>query len=309
MSHFTVAASEETFRKLFRKVRDTVRASASGSGGGGTFRYSWEAGFELRGGTIDLQSSNSVRISELDVVYTPLKLRLEIDIPQVCIGGFCIIPKPWPWSGCLLRAPRICIFSANPDIVVPINLSGLIQSEISGAFRIRTRYYTSPLLSSTVSYLDAEDRGQPSEWRFYLDPIWLDIDPIDVADTIGNILEAVITNAINGLLGWLPGWARDVLSWIFGNIIGFIRRILDIADDIDEWLSNLLGVSIGLLDWVLTIVADYFANRYPILKIEDPYPILDYDGALIPVKVPLLNMGVNVADTEMVLTADVGATL
>jgi hypothetical protein len=120
-------------------------------------------------------------------------------------------------------------------------------------------------------------------------------------------LDQAIENVVDGLLGFLPGWARDLIKAILGPIVDLVRVILDIADDIDEWLSNLLGISIGILDFVATIVADYFADRYPIFEFEDPFPILDYEGALIPVKIPVRAVGVNVTDDEMILTADVGA--
>ena len=96
--------------------------------------------------------------------------------------------------------------------------------------------------------------------------------------------------------------AKDELSRL-----DLIREILDIADDIDEWLSNLLGVSIGILDFVLTAVADFLAKRFPIFEVEDPYPVLDYDGSLIPVKIPLIGMDVKITEDEMILTSNVGA--
>jgi hypothetical protein len=305
MSHLTVAASENTVRKVFAKVRDQIAESTSGSADLGPFTVSWNVGFRLENGTLDLQSNNSVLLSELDVVYDPLKLTLGIDLPEVCVGGFCIIPSPF--GGCWLRAPRICVFSADPDISLPINLSGLIRSEISGAFRVKTRYFVDPGRTPTMTDLDAEDADVPNKWQVLLDPIWLDIDPLDIPDIVGNILDQAIDNAVDDLLGWLPGWAKDLIKAILGPIVDLVRAILDIGDDIDEWLSNLLGVSIGILDFVLTIVADYFANRYPILQFEDPFPILDYEGPLIPVKVPLRNPAVTVNDVEMVVTIDVGA--
>ena len=48
-------------------------------------------------------------------------------------------------------------------------------------------------------------------------------------------------------------------------------------------------------------------DRPPRLEFEDPFPILDYEGPLIPVKIPVRGVGVNVTDDEMILTADVGA--
>ncbi|MBL0063124.1 MAG: hypothetical protein IPP40_16995 [bacterium] len=66
----------------------------------------------------------------------------------------------------------------------------------------------------------------PDKWNIYLDPVWMDIDLIDIADTVGNILDAAIENAVDNLLGWLPGWAKDAIEWILGSIwISFARRL------------------------------------------------------------------------------------
>jgi len=303
MDHFTVATSEKTFRKLFEKVRDNVSESTSGNVDLGPFSLSWNLGFRLEDGSIDLQGDNSVLISELDVVYDPVQLTFGIDIPEICIGGFCIIPTPF---GCALRAPRICVFSADPDISLPLDISGLVESELSGSFRIKTRYFVDPARTAGMTDLDAEDAGVPNKWQFLLDPIWLDIDPLDISDTVGNILDQAIENAVDTLLGWLPGWAKDLIKAILGSIVDLIREILDIADDIDEWLSNLLGVSIGILDFVLTAVAGFLAKRFPIFEVEDPYPVLDYNGSLIPVKIPLIGMDAKITEDEMILTSNVG---
>jgi hypothetical protein len=304
VSHLTVAVSEKTVKTVFATVRDKIKDSTSGSKDLGPFSVAWNIGFRLEGGDLDLQADNSVKISELDVIYDPLKLTLGLDLPEICVGGFCLI---WTPFGCALRLPKICVFSADPDISIPIDIGGLVQSEISGAFRINRRYFVDPGRTPGMTDLDAEDANVPNKWQFLLDPIWLDVDLIDVADTVGNILDAAIDSAVDGLLGWLPGWAKDLIKAILGPIVDLVRAILDIGDDIDEWLSNLLGVSIGILDFVATVVADHFANKHPIFEFEDPFPILDYSGALIPVKIPVLNPAVNVNDVEMIVSADVGA--
>ena len=146
----------------------------------------------------------------------------------------------------------------------------------------------------------------PNKWQLFLNPGWLDIDLIDIADTVGNILDAAIDAAVDGLLGGLPGWVRDLIRVILGPIVALIRAILDIGDDIQEWLSNLLGVSLGLFNTVVTLVADYFANRYPFLQFEDPIQVLEQAGGLIPVKVPIRDLDVLVTDDEMVVSANVG---
>ncbi len=305
MAHMTVAASEKAFQLVFERARDSFAISKSDSGSWGPFTASYSAGVKLAGGEVDLQADGTVRIKELDIVYDPLSLNLGINIPEVVIGGFCIF---WvPIKGCVVRAPRWTLFSANPDISIPLDLSGLIQSEVSGSFKILTKNEVDPNRLATMTDLDAEDAGVPDKWNIYLDPVWMDIDLIDIADTVGNILDAAIENAVDNLLGWLPGWAKDAIEWILGSIVDLVRAALDLVDDIDEWLSNLLGVSFGLFDFVLTMVADYFASKFPIFGIEDPYPILGYSGALIPVKIPIAQFAVVVDDKEMIITADIGA--
>jgi len=305
MAHLTVAASEKVFQEMFAKVRDETHDSDSGSEDFGPFSVAWDLGFRLEGGTVDLQNNGTVRISELDVVYDPFNITFGIDIPRVCVGGSCIIPGG-PF-GCILRVPRICLFEADPDIRVPLNLSNVINSEISGAFEIDTRYRVDPQRSPTMTDLDAEDAGIPNMWQFLLDPVWIDFDLIDIADSVGRLLDRAIDAAINGLLGWLPGWVRDLVRAILGPLVDLVRGILDIWDDVDEWLSNLLGTSLGLFDFIITAVADYFANRIPLFEFEDPYPILDYSGPLIPVKVPVRDVSTEISDHEMTLTANVGA--
>ena len=76
-------------------------------------------------------------------------------------------------------------------------------------------------------------------------------------------------------------------------------------DDIEEWLSDLLGTSLGLLDVIVTAVLDHVLAE-PVFELEDPYPILDAAGGLIPVKVPVADLDVHVTDDEMVVEANVG---
>ncbi len=304
MAHINLAASEKAFKGLFENLRDSLAVSTSDSGSFGPFTASYSAGIRLEGGSIDLKDSpDEVHISELDVVIDPLTLTLGIDLPEICVGGWCIIPSPF--GGCWVRLPEICIFSANPDITIPLDLSGIITSEISGAFDIDASYFTNPAHAGMSDH-QAFFSGNQHEWQFFLDPIWIDFDLIDISDTVGNILDSAIEFAIDGLLGWLPGWVRDALSWLLGGIVDVVRGLLDIVDDIDEWLSDLLGVSFGLFDFILTWVADELAKNFPIFKFEDPYPILAPAPGQIPVLVPVLNVDVDIDETELIISGDIG---
>lgn len=314
MSDLTVAASERTFRELFAILRDSFSFAKSDSASFAGFTASYAVAAHLEGGTVDLRDDNTVSISELDIKWDKLEAGIGFDIPEVCIGGFCILPNPF--GGCLIRAPRICAFSANPDIGIVLPLSG-ITSEVSVIASLVTKYRVDPARTAGVSDLEAEEREPaiPNKWQIFIDPKTLDIDPLDFADTVGDLLEAAVEKAILDLLP-LPGWAKDLILAILGPIIDLIRAILDLPDDIGEWLSDLLGVSLGLLNSIAQFLADYFAEKNPIHEFEDPLPVLEEQAialltggvlTLIPVKIPVRDLTVRVNTDEMILEANVGS--
>ena len=258
-------------------------------------------------------AQNTVQIKELDIKWDRLDLTLGLDIPGICVGGFCIIPSPF---GCILRAPRICVFDDDPDISFTLPLGDLITSEISVTGSLLTKYAVNPDRPGGMNDWDAQDADPSlaSHWQLFLDPQFIDVDIFDIADIVGDLLEDAVDAAIDNLLGFLPGFIRDIIRAILGPIIDLIRDILDIADDIQEWISDLLNVSFGILDFILQQVAEYFASKYPIHQIEDPYPILEAAAnpnpgaplALVPVKIPIRDLRVFNDEQEMVLEGNVG---
>ena len=94
MSHLTLAVSENAFQKLFPGLRDKLTFSKSDSGDFGRFTAGYSAACHLEGGTLDFQDNGTVKISELDLKWDTLQVRLAIDIPEVCVGGHCLIPTP-----------------------------------------------------------------------------------------------------------------------------------------------------------------------------------------------------------------------
>lgn len=314
MAHLTIAASEKTFEALFETLRDNFQLDLSDSADFGPFSAAYAVKAHLEGGSVDLRADNTVQIKELDIKWDQLDLSLGLDIPEICVGGFCIIPNPF--GGCILRAPRLCAFSADPDISLTLPLGGLLTSELSVTGSLLTRYATNPARPAGMNDWDAQDAvpSLASHWQLFVDPQFVDVDIFDIADIVGDLLENAVNAAIDNLLGFLPGWARDLLKALLGPVIDLIRAILDIPDDIQEWISDLLNVSFGLLDIVLQLVADHFAAKAPLHQIEDPYPILEATanpnpGApthLIPVKIPIRDLRVFNNDVEMVLEANVG---
>ena len=153
MADMTVAASEEAFKQLFKGVRDGFVFQRSGDGSYGPLSASYSVVAHLEGGTVDLRNDNTVRVGELDVVWDVLDLNLGFNILQQCIGGWCIIPSPW---GCAVRAPKKCFFSANPDILIPIKLGGILRSEVSFIGGMTTSYYVDPDRKPWMNDLDAQ---------------------------------------------------------------------------------------------------------------------------------------------------------
>ncbi len=314
MAHITIAASEKTFKALFEGIRNNFKFIKSDSKDFGPFTAAYALEAHLEGGTIDLRADNTIRIKELDIKWDKVDLCIGIDIPEVSVGGFCIIPSPF--GGCWVRAPKISVFSADPDITVTLPLGGLITTELSVIGSLLIKYASNPNRPIGMNEWDAQD-ASPSlanHWQVFLDPQTVDVDLFDIADMAGDLLENALNTAIDRLLGFLPGWAKDLIKAILGPIIDVVRAILDLPDDIQEWISDLLNVSFGMLDIVLQLVADYFANQYPLHQIEDPYPMLKatanpnpgFPSSIIPVKIPIRDLRVFNNDREMILEGNVG---
>lgn len=331
MNHLTLALSEDVVNDVVSVLLDervtTLTYDEEAEMGPLTAGIDMEAHLELDG--IDFRDTpDRIKLDELDVVYDVLDLFLDIDIGEFCIGGFCIVP--W-FTGCAVRAPEICLFEADPDIHIPLSLGGLVRSEVSALLALTVDYAEN---RGTMDYLEAQveehrrlearpgDETGPldppvvNSWDLSFYPDTLDIDLFDVPDMVGDLLEAAFDFVLDDLLGWLPGWARDVLDTMFGGIVDIVRTVLDLPDDLGEWLSDLIGVSLDLEGFLIEVF-DEFLFDYPVFSIEDPYPVLDWEpplgedpdpgeSRLIPVKVPIEDFDADIDDTELVITAAVG---
>jgi hypothetical protein len=299
----TAAISAGAFEEIFNAVVQGFRFSKSGNGSYGIFSAHYEVAAHLEGGTIELRDDGTVVIKELDVKWDKLRLDIGIDIPEQCVGGgeACVVPPYWscdvPLVGCAacVTLPSYCFFSGSPDISVPIDLSGLITSEVSFSARIEAFY--------------GVGSGTPNRWQIVVVPtLPFDLDIVDIADTVGDLFKNLVQGAIDNLLHSLgaPDWAIDLIDVILGGIENIIRVILDIPDDIGEWLVDMIS-QIGIFSSLLNDLYDYIALRIPaVFEIEDPYQVLEQDGILIPVKIPIEFIGVGINTHEMVIVGDVG---
>jgi hypothetical protein len=314
MAHLTVAANQTAFTKLFEAIRDDFSFEDSDSAAlGPLLTASYHIKFHLANGSVDLRADNTVQVKELDIKWDILDLSLAFDIPEQCFGGFCIIPIPF--DGCALEFPHICLFSDNPDLKVTLPLGG-ITSEVSITGSLAPKYHVNPDRPAGMNDWDAQDAVPPlyNTWQIFLVPEFVDVDPIDVADTVGDLLDAAVDALVDDLLGDLPGVIKDFIKAALGGAIDILRTVLDIPDDIGEFIENILNVSLGLVNIIAQVLLDHFAGESPLTEIEDPYPILDAtanpNGAppasLVPVKIPIRELTVSNNNVEMVITANVG---
>jgi hypothetical protein len=303
MSDITIAASANAFEQLFNALRDDFTFSKSDSANFGPFSASYSIALHLEGGTLTLNNDGTIEVQDVDIVWDTLEVEVCFNLPGWCVPSFCIVPDPW--NGCLVGFPGFCL---GGPICAPLDLSGLVSKISDIKASLAPAYYVDPARLAGWSDLDAEFNGHPNKWRIFIDPEWVNVEPIDVPASVANLLENAVKDAINNAIpSWIPGFVKDILWALIGPILDLVTSILGIVGDIADWLSDLLGSAFGLLGLIETAVADYFASQYPIYEFEDPYPVLPAESGLIPVKIPIRNLTATVDSKEMIVLADVGA--
>jgi len=343
MATVNVAVNERAFNDVVMAVAKYLESVPpfSGSGSFGPFSASYSVGLKLTGGSIDLTNTGRVHFDELHLTYDPLILNLGIDLPTIPIGGECILPTPW---GCAVRLPEIDLFDANPDISIPINLSNTIVSEFSGEFtvsdskqvlvakgslrphaahfspdtsneirdRFRSTVGTIPFLPTSAvngiadAFVHFVKSNLADKWQFFLHDVWHNLELISISDTAANILRNLTDFIIDKILAPVPSIVRGVVKAILNPIFDAIAAVLDIPDDILEWLSSQLQISFGLFDLLAQLIINFVGSMVPFYQFEDPFPMIEDSSGLLPVLVPVENVSVVVNDDEFVMSADIG---
>lgn len=305
---FQVALSQDVFTEFFRAVVSGLSFRKNDTGNWGAFHGSYDIEGHLEGGTVEFRDDGTIHIKELDIIWDKLQFNLGVNIPSFCVGGGgCIIPNPL--NGCLVESPEFCLFEENPDLDIPINLSGL-RSEVTFTAGIDIWY-------STL------DDGT-NKWQINIHPNPpLDIDIADIADMIGDAIENALDSFIPGLD--IPDWATALI----GSVPDLVRNLLDIGDDIDEWVSDFLKFNVGLLDFAAGFLIDALANQSPVYEIDDPMMVLpestailplpiennnsilplelpEFDPPLIPVKIPIEFIDIKIDSNELAVRGDIG---
>ena len=282
----TAAVSKKAFQRIFGVIRDTGKfkinvAPQTLTVLGVTGSASAKIEFHLANGAVSFQSDGTIKIDELDIKWDKLDVTLGLNIPKICFE----VPVPVPYPPFVEWVTLGCLFDENPDLSFTLHLPTGFTSEISTNAGIKTYY----------------GLGTPNEWLVYITPSRVDLDIIDIADTVGDILDTALNAAINAL--GLPSWADPVVD----SIVDLVRGLLDIPDDIGEWLQNLIFDTLGIESTIESYIAIWLADSMPIFSLEDPKQVMEAKGNLIPVKIPIEYLGATIDDNELTLILDVGA--
>ena len=92
-----------------------------------------------------------------------------------------------------------------------------------------------------------------------------------------------------------------MLNAIFGGFANLIRRILDWTDDLVEWISEKIGISLGLFNFLASALIELFYKPEPIFEVSDPYQILPEQGGEPAVALNLTDVKAVFDDDEQAL--------
>jgi hypothetical protein len=277
----------------------------SGGGDFGGFVAAYDGRLVLKGGTLELRDDGTVRLRELDARWDKLDFTLGVTLHEMSFGGG-VVDLP---VGGSVSLPGVTVFSGDPLVGVTVDLAPFVKHELSLVASPLIQHFEpgitpiGPNCQKLHTALGIDDTKQ--QWRVFCDPQTIDFDLFDFADTVGDLFEQAFTDAVGKLLPHGP--LHDLILAAIGSVADLLRTLLDIPDDISEWLSDLFNVSLGVFNLVLQFVADFFGKCVSFFQLDDPYPMFPETEDLAEVTVPVKNLTATVSDVELVVTADIGA--
>ena len=304
MADLTIAVSEAVCAKTLEVVVANFGFDVADRADFGAFIAGYDGRLVLKGGTLELRDDGTVRLRELDARWDKLDFTLGVTLPELTFGGGVVDLPFGP-----IHLPAVTIFSGDPTVTVTVHLAPFVKHELSLVASPLIQYFD-PAKATIGKHcqelhtaLGVDDSKQ--QWRVFCDPQTIDFDLFDFADTVGDLFEQAFTIAVDALLP--PGPVRDTVLAAIGSVADLLRTLLDIPDDISEWLSDLFNVSFGVFNLILQFVADFFGKCISFFQLDDPYPMFPKTEDLAEVTVPVKNLTATVSDVELVVTADIGA--
>jgi hypothetical protein len=296
MSDLTLAVSEaalkETVGALVEVFQFEVNPSTSGSP-----RFALHVKCHLERGDFALVppdphnpifTGGFFKLTDLLIAWDNLDLTVTVHIPQVVTPSFCLVPNPIPFLPCIVEIPGMSFF--DTDVSVTIGIDNLVKSRLGIGF--------APL----ARRLWNNDK-KTYQWLIVPQVVWQDIQPLDIADTIADLIDEIVKGLVDVALAPLPQWAKDAVNVIVGGFADLVRKLLSLPADLKDWLSNLLRVSLDPFDLILQILVNHFQNDLSLYTIDDPIQILPKDDSLglPPVNLPLGAIDLSVQAVEFVI--------
>ncbi len=300
---FSAAISTDAFERIFTAIVKEFRFLKSGTDNYGSFSVNYDVVAHLEGGSVEMKDDGTVVIKELNVIWDKFKLNIGIDIPEISVGGgeVCVNP-PYPSCnvpivGCkkCVTLPSYSFFSGSPDITIPVDLSGLITSELVFNTQLETFY--------------GIGSGTPNRWQIaFIPTLPSDLYITNIADSVGDLFKSRVKHTIDDILSSskAPDSAIKLISEILGGIDNIMRNIINIPDDIGKWFIDMIQ-HIGIVRSLLNDLYDYLTFKIlAAFEIEDPFQVLKPDSNIVPVKIPIEFIRVSVNSHEITIEGDVG---
>jgi hypothetical protein len=273
MTQLTLAINERALEQIFGSFIEVFRFSTNSSTSGNP-RFAIDVAAHFERGDFALVppdphspifTGGFFSLTDVVIKWDKLDFTATVHIPPVTLGNFCLIPNPL--GGCILHIPGVTFFDF--DLSATIAIDNIVDSRVDIA-----------IAPQVDRYWNSDDNTY--KWRVTPHDVWQQVQLIDVADTIGDLIDDLISEFVDSLLSFLPDWARAIIDAVLHGVANFIRALLSLPADLVDWLSNLLRVSLDPFDLIFQLLADYFQKKLSLYELDDPITLLSTETQPVP---------------------------
>jgi hypothetical protein len=288
MSDITLAISQSALQQAFGALVEVFEFETT-SNTSGNPRFSLHVKCHLERGSFALvppdpnnpiYTGGFIKLSDIVIAWDNLDLTITVHIPKIGWDSFCLLSLPV--VGCVITIPGASFFDTDVSVTLPID--NLVRSRID----LGTAPLAHHLLDATTGKW---------QWAIVPEVVWTNIQPLDIADTVGDFIDDVVAKLVDEALSFLPDWAKDVVDAIVHGIASFVRGLLSLPADLISWLDNLLRVSLNPFDLIVQILVNHFQNDLRLYSIDDPMEILPKQTS--PVLLPAVTIPIGSLDTRV----------
>ena len=296
MTQLTVAINERALAQIFGSFIEVFRFSTSSSTSGNP-RFAIDVAAHFERGNFELVPPDPHNpiftggfffLTDVVIKWDKLDLTATVHIPPITLGNFCLIPLPFG-SGCLVHIPGVTFFDF--DLSATIAIDYIVDSRVDIG-----------IAPQVDRYWNSDDNTY--KWRVTPHDAWQQVQIIDVADTVGDLIDDLISEFVDALLSFLPDWARAIIDAVLHGVANFIRALLSLPADLVDWLSNLLRFSLDPFDLIFKLLVDYFQKKLSLYELDDPITLLtkETQPVLLPaVTAPVTDLVTSVQADEFVI--------